>query len=117
MRIFLALLVSLFAISAPAQESKLDQLEDRIQALEEQLDNKLEHCELTFIKWTHVTRICPNKTFVYGSFLVSSTGPIQLDCGYYQLRCQKRTANGELITEQVPLELNSETFLSPQLNR
>lgn len=60
-------------------------LEERVTALEE---DKLSGCEMTFKNWGTFINQCPRGTFATRVYVIHNSA-VQLDCGYYQLKCQR----------------------------
>ena len=80
----------LFSISTMAAdlESRLALLENKVQALEKGLHQRLGNCSLTYKRHGYRLNICDEGTFAHSVTSVGGSS-LQLECGYYQLECSE----------------------------
>lgn len=87
-QIFLATLIFLAPVLSSADDlaGRIAALEGRVQTLELAVAQKLSQCELTFKP--HVVRLnrCDLGTFPRSVTIINEQS-VQLECGYYQLKC------------------------------
>ena len=83
--IFLLPMLQSFAM-ADNTELRIIELENKVQALEKALNNKLGKCELTYKHFAYRLNVCDQGTFPRSITKVGDT-TLQLECGYYQLQC------------------------------
>ena len=90
MRLTLIILITLFLSPFANANTNLEKRVADLEAKVTQLNNTtLSNCQMNYKYYTTVSNICPKNTVVRSVQLVSSNGPIQVACYYYQLQCKR----------------------------
>lgn len=81
----LLICTSLTVVADENLSQRLQQLEQRLNALESAVKSK--GCVMRFKKYSVRHTVCDKGTFAYGAYVISGN-TLQLSCGYYQLDCR-----------------------------
>ena len=102
--------VSLFVFASSAaradQADDIACLKNRVQEIENQMQAKIEYCEMRFRPYGTYVNNCPGNTFINRVFLLNTSGPIQVSCGYYRLQCFRKLPDGKVVSEEIPLRMD-----------
>lgn len=85
-----SLCVASFAKADGDVEARLAALENKVTAMEAAIADKLKGCTMTYQFHGYRLNQCTEGTFARGANVLSETGNVQLECGYYQLKCTKQ---------------------------
>ncbi len=87
---FISICMILLSFSAQARELTLEErmgeLENRLMVLEQAMSEKMNGCTLVYRHQAYRYSRCDQGTFVR-SVTQFNSGSLQLECGYYQLKC------------------------------
>ncbi|MFC2074759.1 hypothetical protein ACFLRA_00610 [Bdellovibrionota bacterium] len=81
----LTLLFTPLVSSGNETNRELEELKNRVEAMERAIEEKLSDCRMTYRHHAYRLNICDKGTFVRS--MTDVGGSVQLECGYYQLRC------------------------------
>lgn len=85
--------------SAETVEERLAKLENKVQALEKAVSDRLSDCKLVYKRLTYRLNVCDRGTFVRAVTNVGANS-VQLDCGYYELQCGTQEAKATFRNNQ-----------------
>ena len=86
MVLFLFLVLGPLTVNADEADKKIVELENRVKDLESALAKKLNDCQMTYKFHAYRSNRCDEGTFPRAVTSISE-GVTQLECGYYQLKC------------------------------